>query len=74
MKCFLKANYFLVTIKLNPDEVILEVDSSIKFFKQKFGVTQTILEEKENGNLIISYNSTNDMEIFPLIESGFINI
>lgn len=62
--------------KIEPYEVILEVDSSIKrFFKQKkFLTSQAILEEKENGNLIISYNITNDMEIFPLIRKWLPNI
>lgn len=62
--------------KIEPYEVILEVDNSIKrFFKQKkFLTSQTILEEKENGNLIILYNVTNDMEIFPLIRKWLPNI
>lgn len=60
--------------KIEPYEVVLEVDVSIKrFFKQKkFLSSQTIL--KEEDNLFVSYNVTNDMEILPLIRKWLPNI
>lgn len=60
--------------KIEPYEVVLEVDVSIKrFFKQKkFLSSQTIL--KEEDNLFVSYKVTNDMEILPFIRKWLPNI
>jgi len=51
--------------------VILEVDKSKAFYfkNKKFLTSQEILEIKDNGNLIISYQITQEIEIDELIKS-----
>ena len=51
-------------------DILLEVDSSkAYFFKNKnFLKSQKILEEKENGNLLVSYKVTQDLEIEELVK------
>lgn len=51
-------------------EVVLEVDvSKVFYFKsKKFLSSQQILETKENGNLLISYQVTQEIEIEELIK------
>lgn len=50
-------------------EVLLEVDASKAFYFQakKYLKSQTIVEEKENGNLVISYKVTQFREIEELL-------
>ena len=51
-------------------EVVVEVDESKAFFfkSKKFLSSQTILKTKENGNLLISYKVTQDIEVEELIK------
>jgi predicted DNA-binding transcriptional regulator YafY len=51
-------------------EILLEVDASkIEYFKNKKHLTsQKIIEEKANGNLILSFKVTQNMEIEELIK------
>ena len=51
-------------------EVVLEVDSSKAFYfkSKKFLSSQQVLETKENGNLLISYQVTQEIEIEELIK------
>lgn len=51
-------------------EIILEVDKSKAFFfkAKKFLSSQEIIEEKKNGNLLISYQVTQELEIEELIK------
>lgn len=51
-------------------EIVLEVDNSKAFFfkAKKFLSSQQIIEEKENGNLLISYQVTQELEIEELIK------
>ena len=51
-------------------EVILEVDAKKAFFFQskKFLSSQKIVNEKDNGNLIVSYHVTQELEIEELIK------
>jgi len=51
-------------------EVILEVDKSKAFFfkSKNFLTSQQILETKENGNLLISYHVTQEIEVEELIK------
>lgn len=51
-------------------EVILEVDKSKAFFfnAKKFLSSQEIIEEKENGNLVVSYQVTQELEIEELVK------
>ena len=50
--------------------VILEVDKSKAFYfeSKKYLKSQEILEKKENGNLLIKYKITQEMEIEELIK------
>ncbi len=54
-------------------EVVLEVDISKAFYfkSKKFLSSQQILETKENGNLLISYQVTQEIEIEELIKRWF---
>ena len=51
-------------------EVVIEVDSSRAFYfeSKKYLKSQEILEKKENGNLIIKYKVTKEMEMEELIK------
>ena len=51
-------------------EVIVEVDKrKARFFKaKKYLSSQKIVEEKDNGSLILSYEVTQDMEMDELIK------
>ena len=51
-------------------EVVLEVDKSKTFFfrSKKYLKSQDIIEEKENGNLVIKYKVTQEREIEELIK------
>jgi len=51
-------------------QVVLEIDvSKVLYFKSKnFLSSQRILEEKENGNMLISYEVTQEIEIEELIK------
>ena len=51
-------------------KVVLEIDSSKAYFfkSKKFLNSQTILEEKENRNLLISYEVTQELEVEELIK------
>jgi predicted DNA-binding transcriptional regulator YafY len=51
-------------------EVVLEVDASKAFYfkSKKFLSSQQILETKENGNLLLSYQVTQEIEIEELIK------
>jgi predicted DNA-binding transcriptional regulator YafY len=57
-------------------EVLLEVDSSKAFFfKAKNHLkSQRILETKENGNVLVQYKVTQEMEVDQLIKSWLPNI
>ncbi len=57
-------------------EVLLEVDSSKAFFfKAKDHLkSQRILETKENGNVLVQYKVTQEMEVDQLIKSWLPNI
>ncbi len=54
-------------------EVVLEVDKSKAFYfkSKKFLSSQKIIETKESGNLIISYQVTQNIEIEELIKMWF---
>jgi predicted DNA-binding transcriptional regulator YafY len=51
-------------------EVVLEVDSSKAFYfkSKKFLNSQEIIEEKDNGNLVLSYQVTQEIEIEELVK------
>lgn len=51
-------------------KVILRISKKIAvYFKQKaYLKSQTIIEEKSDGTLLVSYEITNDMEIMPIIQ------
>jgi len=51
-------------------EVLVEVDTqkAIHFKAKKYLTSQTILEEKENGNLLIQFTVTQDIELKDLIK------
>jgi len=51
-------------------EVIVEVDSkkAVHFKAKKYLTSQTILEEKENGNLLVKFTVTQDIELKDLVK------
>lgn len=51
-------------------DVVISVDSSVKkYFKEKkFLPSQKIISEDENGNLLLEYKVTDEMEILPLVK------
>ena len=51
-------------------KVVLEVDSSKDFYfkSKKFLNSQQIIEEKDNGNLVLSYQVTQEIEIEELVK------
>ncbi len=51
-------------------EVVLEVDSFVaRYFKVKKHLkSQKIIQERENGDLLVTFNINNEMEILPLVK------
>ena len=52
-------------------KVVVEVDEDVSdyFRRKKWFPNQEIIEEKDNGNLVVSYVVTNYMEIVPFLKS-----
>ena len=52
-------------------KVVVEVDAKVSkhFRRKKWFPNQVIMEEKENGNLLVSYVVSNYMEVVPFLKS-----